>query len=302
MTLAINPTVTTYASRTPYLTAAEYTNAPTSVDIDDLVDGGTDDQNAAELLNVIARASSWMDSYCRQVLAATLDIDPVRRYRVNRDGVMIVPLRRKPILEIDAISYGPSTSQMSAMTTTMAADLVIGASTIEIPVTGLANATNTIAPANEFPSFRAGSRLLVQVAYVNGYPNTLLATVANEGDSSITVGAAVGVYPGSTLTVYDDAQEGEQIQVATSYIVGSTTLPLVAPLESGHAAGVSVSALPPVVKEAAIAVVNSRLKSRGADTIQMAITTTPGSATPSDPGGPDLAAAKDMLTDFRRVR
>lgn len=302
MSLAINPTVTTYTSRTPYLTVAEFQNAPTAVDSTNLIPGGTTEQNKNELANIIARASSAMDTYCRQVLAATLDVDPVRRWRVNAGGVMIVPLHRKPILEIDAISYGPSPSRMVVMTSAMAADLVIGESTIEIPVLSPVVTNGLIPSQNEFTAYAAGSKLLVQVSYVNGWPNTLLADSASASDTTITVTAAMGIYPGSTLMVYDDLTLGEQIQVAPSYVTGSTTLPLVSPLVSAHAAGVSVSALPPTIKEACIRTVASMIKSKGSSAIQMASTTRPGPSVPSDPAGPDWAKAKELLTDFRRAR
>jgi len=296
VSLAINPQVTTYAAATPYLTVAEYQNAPTSVNTDNLVSGGTKAQNAAELANVIARASSWADNICRQVLAATLDIDPIARYRVNRWGTVIVPLNRKPILEIDAISVGPTPSLMAPLTSAQAADLVIGASTLEIPVASLPQL------GNAYLAYGIGSRVLVQVNYVNGYPNTVSTDPATVGDSSIDVASVLGIYPGSTLQVYDDVNSGEQIQVASTYTTGDLTLPLVAPLMADHAAGVSVSALPPAVKQAVISLTSSLLKSRGSTAIVMRSATEPGGSAPTDPAGPDVARATKLLDPFRRVR
>jgi hypothetical protein len=62
---AINPT--TQQGSTSYLTNNEYRNAPTAIDIDNLVFNSTDpDVQESELANVISRASSWVDTYCNQ--------------------------------------------------------------------------------------------------------------------------------------------------------------------------------------------------------------------------------------------
>ena len=65
-------TGTTQQFSTPYLTLGEYKSAPTAIDIDNLVFNSQDpDVQDSELTNVIARASSWIDTFCNQVLAAT---------------------------------------------------------------------------------------------------------------------------------------------------------------------------------------------------------------------------------------
>ena len=75
---AINPT--THGLTTPYLTLAEYKNAPTAIDIDNLVFNSSDpDVQDSELMNVIARASSWIDTYCNQVLGATEETEKDRK-------------------------------------------------------------------------------------------------------------------------------------------------------------------------------------------------------------------------------
>ena len=61
----------TYTTRVPYLTVDEYKAAPTGVDVDQLIPGGTTAQNTAALADAIARGSSWADQICHQVLACT---------------------------------------------------------------------------------------------------------------------------------------------------------------------------------------------------------------------------------------
>jgi hypothetical protein len=83
-------THTTEAFSTPYLTLGEFKNAPTSIDIDNLVFNSQDpDTQDSELVNVIARASSWIDTFCNQVLAATTESEQQRSRWVPSDGSII---------------------------------------------------------------------------------------------------------------------------------------------------------------------------------------------------------------------
>ena len=68
MTSAVSP-ITQFQSGS-YLTIAEYKNAPTAIDYNNLVTGGTSAQQDAELASVIQRASSWIDIYVNQPLIA----------------------------------------------------------------------------------------------------------------------------------------------------------------------------------------------------------------------------------------
>ena len=104
---------------TPYLTVAEYKQAPTAVDVDDLVGGGTQAINDAELYNVIARASSWIDTHCGQVLAATVDTDSLRT-RVSRDGMMHVHPRYWPVVSVQSASFGYAPNAMTSLDPTTA--------------------------------------------------------------------------------------------------------------------------------------------------------------------------------------
>jgi hypothetical protein len=74
---AINPTTQQFSI--PYLTTQEYRNAPTAIDIDNLVFNSQDPEaQDNELANVIARASSWVDTYCNQILGATYETETQR--------------------------------------------------------------------------------------------------------------------------------------------------------------------------------------------------------------------------------
>lgn len=292
---AVAAYVNTYTSRTPYLTTAEWINAPTAVDITDLIPDGTQAQQLQALTDCIARASSWIDELCFQVLAATSDVQ-YGRYRVNRWGTVRVPLKYKPVLEVSAVQVGYTPSQMTALSSL--ADVAIYQSgVIEVPVWALTTLNDVWDPG----FLSSGSRPIVQVSYVNGWPNTLTSSAATAGASTLGVTSALGIYPGTVLTVYDGAST-EQVQVAPSYTLGALTLPLTAPLAFAHAAGVSVSSLPPKVKEAAILLTTALIQTRGNDAIILTTTEEPEKTSGEYGASAEtIALAMDLLESVRRA-
>ena len=298
--LVVASYVTTYNSRAPYITADEYQRAPTAVDSSNLVQGGSPAQNTVELGNIIARASSIADQIVfgdQGCLAATRDMDGPRRLRVDRWGRIRFPTRYHPILQIDAIEVGFTPSTMLAFTAAQAVDVEIDpAGVITIPVWGVQN------PAPSVGGFSVGSSVLTQVTYVNGYPHTTLADSADAGDTTIVVASPLGLYPGSPLTVYDFTSS-EHIVVGPAYTVGSATVPLVAALAGPHTAGVSVSAVPPVVKQAVIAITSALIKTRGTLSIVMGkLQSSPTKVEQQDSGARnDFDYATGLLRPFARV-
>jgi hypothetical protein len=179
-------------------------------------------------------------------------------------------------------------------------DISIGAKTIEIPVCSPVVSGNLVPSQSEFQSYGAGSRILVQVSYVNGYPNTTLTAAVTAG-MSLPLADTTGILVGDQLTVYDDNAGIQQAVVgpAWSPATGPGNVPVTTVVTASD--GMSVSALPPAIKDACILLVTARLKARGSASIKMATATTPGTATPNDPAGPDVAAAKAILGPYRRV-
>src|SRR5205085_175650 len=83
--------------------------------------------------------------------------------------------------------------------------------------------------------------LFAQWVYVNGWAHTLTSSAVAAGSTSILLADVTGIYPGTALTVYD-APTDEPIVVG-AFTGTSNTVPLTAPLRSGHPQGVTVSAL-----------------------------------------------------------
>lgn len=292
---AIASYVPTYASRTPYITTAEYTSAPTAVDASNLVQGGNTQQNASELSNMIGRASSVADVMCHQVLAATLDVQ-AGQYRVQR-GLIKVPVDNTPIIAVIGVNVGYQAGQLTPLGDL--SGLWIQRKVVTIPVASVSYIT-----VASLASIAAAGSVLAEVSYINGFPNSLLAASATQGASSVVVESGLGIYPGSVLTVYDDQPGAEQVTVDSTYVIGSTTVPLVDPLMFGHAYGVSVSALPPAIKQAVIAITSALIKTRGNQSMVMAsITKGPSSSQKMDKGAQsDFEYAGSLLKPFARVQ
>jgi hypothetical protein len=112
-----------------------------------------------------------------------------------------------------------------------------------------------------------------------------------------------GFTPLHQFMVYDGSST-ELLTVSSSFVAtsGAGNLPLTSATKYAHASGISVSGLPPAVKQAAIFVTSAILKARGNAALVMQ-TLTPStiqSANPSAAG--DLMSAWDLLKPYRRIR
>ena len=104
------------------------------------------------------------------------------------------------------------------------------------------------------------------------------------------------------IKIYDGFSS-EFVTVDHTYTFGSTTVPLVSALAYDHANGVSISALPPAIKEAAILVTTSMLKVRGDNSMVMSVASRASQAAPGSQGiGSELKIAMDLLSPYRRIR
>jgi hypothetical protein len=284
----------------PYLTTAEYRQAPTGVDTTGLVKG---DQAAslAELGNVIARASSWADSLCGQVLAASVDVE-AGRVAISRDGMLRIHPRQTPIIEVTGVSYGGSPNALTPLTDL--SSLWVESTEFLAPLLGLTGWSNSFVGPLGFSAVRPGQTVFAQWSYVAGWPNTTLVAAATAGATQVTVTNAVGVTPGTQLTVYDGAQT-EMVTVASTYIPGATILPLAAGLQFAHSqTGISVSALPPAVKQAVILLTSALIRTRGASALVMqSVRGDVGrQQAKSESGGiEEIDLADELLAPFRRV-
>jgi hypothetical protein len=293
--------VPTYANYTPYVSSTEVFNWPVGADVSQLVVGGNTPQNAAALTEILLEASGEADSIAKKVLASTLDVQ-AGEYRVRRDGTIWVPVDYAPVVSVNNVAIGCAAGQLTAMTDL--SGVWPGRKVVRIPVPTFPavnfNVRNTPAIA------RPGS-VFAEVTYVNGWAHTVLAAQAGVGTSQVTPVNVLGIVPGLTLTLRDGPNT-EVVTVAPTYVMGSAVVPLTAPLANTHAAGATLSAMPPAVKLAVINLAKWIVKSRGSkavvmDAVQPGPSMRPKKTQTSDPGGdPDYQAAKRTLIRLKRAR
>jgi len=298
MSAAINPTTNQFS--TPYLTLKEYKDAPTAVDIDNLVFNSSDPvAQDNELSNVIARASSWVDTYCNQVLGATYETE-TQRSRISPDGYIKWHPRYSPVIALTALEYGNPSTDLYAVTDVSSA--WIENSQILFPYAQMGSLFTSQGPIQFGTSYNSGLQVYLKYTYVNGFANDLIAT-ATAGQSTLTVANGVGITAGLQLKIYDGIKM-ENVIVASTYTFGSTTVPLTSALVYTHTAGVSISALPPAIKEATILATTSMLKIRGDSSMTMGIGTSPNTTSTgvNENIGNDMSMAMDLLKPYRRIR
>ena len=283
----------------PYLTLAEFKNAPTALDYGNIVAGGNQAAQDAELTNAIYRASSYIDQYCSQIIGATTNSER-QRVRFSNDGTIRIHPQYHPIVALTALSFGPTPTSLVAVPDCSPA--WIEDQSIIFPASGASLSYSTSGPLGFGFGGPAGSEVYAQYTYVNGYVNSVLASTASAGASSVTVDDASGIIPGQGSRIYDGAST-ENVVVSSSYVFGSTTVPLAAPLAYTHAASVCISGLPAAIKEACILVTSAYLKIRGDASLVLEVTNQPSQQIEgSQRVGSDIAQAQELLKPFRRMR
>jgi len=309
MTSAYAPFDVSYSQRTPYLTVTEYQNAPTALDIGNLVAGGSPLVQQQALQEVIGRASSWMDQFCCGAwgtLAATQNIENGRVWG-NRNGQLVVHPKYWPILSVDTFSYSAIGGNQwgvgglsggfgtTAASITPAGNIWIEPQQFVVSPSGVSswnvNSAQGIGTAEYFCEW----------TYTNGWPVTTLAASVAAGSQSITLTNVTGIFPGTALTLYDMPND-EQIQVASTYSVGASVVPLVSPLQYTHFSAMATN-LPPAIKQAAILATTAFIKERGSGAL---VVNDIGEVTHSEQGSVqnsagDWAQAEFLLMPFRQT-
>ena len=281
----------------PYITIDEYKQAPTSVDVDDFVGGGSLALNDVELGNVLARASSWMDAHCGQVLAATVDTENFR-CRASRDGFLRVHPRYWPIATVVSASFGSNPQSLQTLDVSTA---WIESESVVFPLV-LSN-MSFLGSIQFSKNYQVLAEQFVSMTYVNGYANTVVDTSANAGVTALPVSELAGFTPNMKFTIFDGVST-EILTVASTFVpaTGAGSVTLAAATAYAHDAGVSVSALPPAVKQACIYMTNVILKSRGNSALVMN-TLSAGQIIGNNPVvASDCIMAADLLRPFRRIR
>lgn len=293
-----------YAARTPYITAAEYSNAPTAMDTSNLISGGSAPAQLTALTETIGRASSWVDQFtCGAwgTLCATQNVETGRVWG-SRDGTLRIHPKYWPILSVDAFSYAPLGNQYQSatgFTNTQASVTPSGNVWIE-PQEFIVAPYGSLGVGLGAAYGISTQEYTCQYTYTNGWPNTSIAASVAAGSASISVAVATGLYPGTMLTIYDLPND-EPVTVASTYTIGSTTVPLTSALQYPHATTATVTNLPPAIKQATILATTAFIKQRGSGAL---IVSDMGATTKQQTGfsqnaGSDWSEAEYMLEPFR---
>jgi hypothetical protein len=282
----------------PYITVGEYQNAPTSMDISNLVVGGNSAAQDAELNRVILRASSFLDEYLNQNLCATRKIE-TQRTRFMPNGFISLHPNQNPIIALEAFSYGMAPNQLVAIPDPSLC--WFESQQIIIPVSQMSLTWSSSGPLSFGGGGSNANQIYCQYTYTSGYVNNPIAT-AVAGTSSMTVANATGIVAGQALRIYDGAKS-ELVYVASGYTYGSTTVTLTSALLYDHAAGTTFGNLPNAIKEACILVTSAFIKMRGDSSMTMQVTVNPsGNVTGAERYGSEIALALEMVSLYRRVR
>jgi len=283
-----------------YLTIAEYKNAPTAIDYNNLVVGGTSAQQDAELASVIQRASSFIDIYVNQPLIAQ-NFTEQSRVRMNQEGFLVLSPDYNNIVSLNSLSYGVVPTNLVSVPASTLANCWFEKSQVIYPLSQLGLTYSSQGPLSfGFPP-TTRSRIYASYNYTAGYCNGLIST-ATAGQTSFTMIDPIGLTAGTVVTIYD-GQNTEQVVVSSNYTYGSSTVAITSALKYTHASGVAVGNMPQAIKQAAILLTTDFLKVRGDNSLTMAVTTRASSG-PSVQSivGSDIELAKQLLAPFRRMR
>ena len=297
MAIGITPDI---YNENPYISVAEYKNAPTAINFDMLVVGGNAAAQDAELAQVILRASSYMNEYLNQNLVATQYTETQRiRYSASGGYYALHPYNA-PIVALSAFNYGANPNQLNALQDCSIA--WFEGQQIIIPGNQIGWNYTSQGPLQFGGSIGQSNWTFTKYTYIAGFANTELDAVTAIGDTTLTVENPTGILPGEQYRIFD-GQRTERVTVDDSYVFGSTTVPLLSPMVFAHGIGATFSNLPNVIKQACILITSAFIKMRGDASTTMAYTTSPsGNIAGSVRYGNDIAVALDMVNKYRRVR
>ena len=294
MTTGITPL--TFSEKS-YITTAEYKSAPTAQQTSNLVVGGNEAAQDAELAAVILRASSFMDEYLNQNLVATQTVE-TQRIRMTPQGYISLHPNNNPILALVSFQYGSDPNNLQTLTDPSTA--WFENSQVIIPLSQLATTYTSQGPL-AFGGTTPFAQIFTKYTYIAGYVNTI-AGAASAGATTITVTDGTGIIAGQQYLLTDGSKT-ERVTVASNYTFGSTTVPLASALVYTHLAGASFSNMPGAIKQACILLTTAFLKVRGDSAMMMSMTQRPvGQVVGSDLYGSNIKIALDMIDKYRRVR
>jgi hypothetical protein len=310
---------------TPYITPAMLADQQTGVAWQNIPEvNALPQQTLATQTQVCWQATSIVDTFCNQVLRATVDNELLtgpgaRMSTLPGTDVGRLVMRRWPVTEVLAIQIS-KTRDFPASWTPVPAGLFEVERPLINTLTDTASATAPdggsgilVAPGYIPPlTPRTRNTRRALVSYTNGWPHTSLTAAATASATVLQVDDVTG-FAGASAFVYDGA-DTEPVAVlsvsATSPLVlpngvgtaqtGPGTITLASPLANAHPVGAVVSSLPAnviwaVVLAAAAQVLESGITAITAQSLS-------GSISEGGTGVDDLKTEYEiLLAPFKRI-
>lgn len=294
----------TELNRTAYCTPAEVmgSSIAASLDFENLVPGDSALGQYRALVEMIESASVKADNYVYGPLGticASVNVEPTEA-RPSRYGVWEIHPYYTPILEITAFSVGATPGTLASIPVSNS-NVAIFRDYFKVTSGMLGGGTSlgSITQAIGGPVPSADQLAFVQYTYVNGFPNTFLSADVAANSATIPVKSSVGLYPGTTFTIWD-APQSENLQIANTYDGVSLTVPLTTNTQFSHSNGTNASCLPRSVKDAVIHFVAAAAKERGSGGIILGEFGSGGSVADKVVGSDDdEALGYDLLDDYK---
>ncbi len=288
------------SNENPYITVAEYKNAPTSLSLSTLVVNGNQQAQDAELESVILRASSYMNEYFNQNLVADEYTETQRiRYSASGGYFALHPYNA-PIVSLSSFQYGQDPNLLNSLGDCSTA--WFEGQQIIIPGSQIGFNWSSQGPLGFGAGVTPSNWTFTKYTYIAGYSNTTFALPTIVGDTEITVVDPTGIVPGQRYRI-TDGQSNEWVTVSDSYTYGDAVVTINSPLIYVHGAGATFGNMPNALKEACILITSAFIKMRGVGSTTMQYTTQPtNNVGDTSRYGNEIAMALDMVNKYRRIR
>jgi hypothetical protein len=276
-----------------YITVEEYKAAPTALQTNNLVPGGLQAENDAELASLILKGSRQIDIWALQPLYATPSSQNDQGVRI-RDGNLVLRAHQDRVKAVTSLAWG---LQYTALTTLLNPTCFIEENHVLVQLsaggTAWSGSLNINAPTSYSSAFATWS-------LVAGWATTRLTNACQATDTSIVVdnpngivGVGSGVAP--TVLTLTDTDGATKATVIVASVTGNTVT-LTSQVGTGFNAGAGVAENEDI-KQAAIAAVTHYIKERtGSGTVMSKSPTNAASET-----GDEFARAQAIAERFQRV-
>ena len=264
--IVVVPNITQIGRAEPYISVETFKDDPlsNSLDLSQLVEGGSQSAQDSAIYRMILRASSKIDNHtCGPT--GTLNATQVTKQGqsfINREGCVTVNPGEPRLLGVTAAEWGYQMGAWSQVPVD-AYHLWVEETTIRIKIAGGAGTVQFAGIGDLSALFQGSNRLgnvYVNYTYLAGWPNSFTSLASGTaGDTSLTVTDATGFMTGMEVTIWDG------IATETNFVlsVSGETVTFVNPLLYNHGYGVNVTTLPAAVQQACMHFVIGMVKSRG---------------------------------------